>query len=83
LVSEEPAHSQAALRVALGEWLVRSGFGESLVGETIVSLGADGQTARTQVALRSADSVVVHDQRWQRGMSGWILVADREGSLQK
>ena len=68
------------VRAALREWLIRSGRSgaDALTSDTIVILGADGQTAKTHVPMRSAGGIVVYEQRWTRKANGWSLVEDRE-----
>jgi hypothetical protein len=69
--------AQAQVRAALGEWLALSERGgDADVSNAEVILGADGWTAKTRVATRSGRRLVIREQRWERGPSGWGIVAD-------
>jgi hypothetical protein len=57
---------------------VTSGHREVGAPDTVVILGADGQTAKSHVRLRTARGFVVHEQRWKREANGWSLVENRE-----
>jgi hypothetical protein len=73
------ATSQEEVRGALSHWLAASGRADqSIVSDTVVFLGADGKTARTHVPMRWGNKVVIREQRWVRGPSGWALIDDRE-----
>jgi hypothetical protein len=71
--------TQAALRAALRDWLVRSGLGDvSVASEAVVILDVDGRTARTNVPVRWGGGVVVREQRWERQANRWRIVEDRQ-----
>jgi hypothetical protein len=70
--------SQEEVRAALREWLAVSGRGaDSVTSDIVVILGSDGRTARTHVPMRLGGGVVVREQRWERGPSGWRIIAER------
>jgi hypothetical protein len=70
--------SQEEVRAALREWLAVSGRGaDSVTSDIVVILGSDGRTARTHVPMRLGGGVVIREQRWERGPSGWRIVAER------
>lgn len=80
------AKSQAEVRAALGEWLALSGRrgADALASEAVVILGADGQTAKTHVPVRSRSGVMtIGEQRWERTAKGWSIVAEREEIRQR
>jgi cytoskeletal protein RodZ len=81
VVADSPnwASSQEEVRAALSQWLAATGRADqSIVSDTVVFLGADGRTARTHVPMRWGSKVVIREQRWVRGPSGWALIDDRE-----
>jgi hypothetical protein len=78
MAPQDWAKSQEEVRVALREWLAVSGRGaDSVTSDIVVILGSDGRTARTHVPMRLGGGVVVREQRWERGPSGWRIVAER------
>jgi len=75
------ATAQEEVRAALSQWLGASGrANNSTVSDTVVILGADGRTARTQVPTRWGARVVIREQHWERGARGWTLIDDRDAS---
>jgi hypothetical protein len=72
--------SQAQLRAALSEWLAAWSRGDADTRESDaeVILSADGWTAKTRVPTNSQAGVIIREQRWERGPSGWRVVDDRE-----
>ena len=79
------AQSQAEVRAALGAWLALSGReADALASDAIVILGADGQTAKTHVPIRSRSGVMtISEQHWGRTTKGWGIVAEREEAQQR
>jgi len=79
------AQSQAEVRAALGAWLALSGREpEALASDAVVILGADGQTAKTHVPIRSRSGVMTtSEQHWGRTTKGWGIVAEREEAQQR
>jgi hypothetical protein len=79
------AESQAEVRAALGAWLALSGReADSLASDAVVILGADGQTAKTHVPIRSRSGVLtMSEQHWGRTTKGWGIVAEREKARER
>jgi len=79
------AQSQAEVRAALGAWLALSGReADALASDAVVILGADGQTAKTHVPIRSRSGVMtISEQHWGRTTKGWGIVAEREEARQR
>jgi len=83
-ITEPLAEPEDEVRTALRAWLASSRVAdERVVADTVVSLRADGQMAKTYIPIRSDGRVVIREQIWRRGTDGWHIAADGEASQVK